>query len=44
MKFSGYIIGEGNRPEDILNDKQALFESKVLNEKLQPMFELYLKY
>jgi multimeric flavodoxin WrbA len=35
MEFGGYIIGEGNKPEDILKDKKALFAAQQLNEKLK---------
>lgn len=35
IEFSGYIIGEGNKPGDILKDSRALLDAKSLNEKLQ---------
>ncbi|WP_299510671.1 flavodoxin family protein [uncultured Rummeliibacillus sp.] len=35
MPFSSYIIGEANRPGDILKDKRALSEAVWLNEKLK---------
>ncbi|MFM1655248.1 flavodoxin family protein [Brevibacillus sp. B_LB10_24] len=35
MPFGGYIIGEGNRPGDILRDKRAVAEARLLNEKLK---------
>lgn len=31
MPFDGYIIGEGNKPNDILGDKRAIAEAKILN-------------
>lgn len=33
MRFEGYIIGEGNKPEDILADEQALSEAGIWNNK-----------
>lgn len=35
MSFDGYIIGEGNKPHDILHDKRALADAKNLNEALK---------
>ncbi|RPJ96368.1 flavodoxin family protein [Rummeliibacillus sp. TYF005] len=35
MPFLSYIIGEANRPGDILKDKRALSEAVWLNEKLK---------
>jgi multimeric flavodoxin WrbA len=34
MPFAGYIIGEGNKPGDVLSDTTALFQAKELNRKL----------
>lgn len=35
MPFAGYIIGEGNKPGDILQDQRALSAAKLLNERLK---------
>lgn len=35
MDFEGYIIGKGNKPEDIFQDEEALFAASQLNEKLK---------
>lgn len=35
MNFQAYIIGEGHRPGDIAQDKQAITQAKLLNEKLK---------
>jgi multimeric flavodoxin WrbA len=35
MEFTGYIIGEGSPPDAILEDKQALTQAAMLNEKLR---------
>lgn len=35
MKFSGYLIGQGSKPGDIVNDTLALAEAKCLNEQLK---------
>ena len=35
MPFSAYIIGEANKPEDILKDRLALLQATWLNEKLK---------
>lgn len=35
MEFGGYVIGEGNKPEDIYNDKSALFDAERLRERLR---------
>lgn len=35
MNFPAYIIGEGHRPGDISQDKQAIAQAKLLNEKLK---------
>ena len=37
MTFEGYIIGTGNKPEDILQDKVALFAATQLQEKLKSL-------
>lgn len=34
MDFGGYILGEGNKPEDVLQDKTALFAASQLHHKL----------
>lgn len=31
MPFEGYIIGEGNKPGDVLEDKRAIADAKILN-------------
>lgn len=33
MPFAGYIIGEGNKPGDVLQDKRAVAEASVWNEQ-----------
>lgn len=33
-KFCGYIIGEGNKPNEVLQDQQALAQAKKLNKEL----------
>ncbi|MFY0543343.1 flavodoxin family protein [Brevibacillus sp. H7] len=35
MPFAGYIIGEGNKPGEILNDRRALEEAKIFNESVK---------
>lgn len=35
MKFEGYIIGEGNKPGDVLKDERAMLEAKALSDKLR---------
>jgi len=35
MPFTGYIIGEGNKPGEILRDQRALSNAKQLNEWLR---------
>ncbi|MGG1662662.1 flavodoxin family protein [Brevibacillus sp. NRS-1366] len=33
--YAGYIIGEGNKPGDILDDKRAIEDAKIFNEWLK---------
>lgn len=35
INFDGYIIGEGNKPDEIIQDKQALYAAELLREKLK---------
>lgn len=35
MRFSTYILGEGNRPGDILQDEQVLVQADLLNKQLK---------
>lgn len=35
MRFSSYIIGEGNKPGDILQDQQAVEQANLLNKQLK---------
>ncbi len=35
MEFAGYIIGQGNQPGDIMNDRRAVEEARVFNERLK---------
>lgn len=35
ISFDGYIIGEGNKPDEIAQDKEALFAAEQLRKKLQ---------
>ncbi|RST73032.1 flavodoxin family protein [Siminovitchia acidinfaciens] len=35
MSFGGYIIGAGNKPEDVLQDEIAMLSAKKLNELLK---------
>ena len=35
VTFDGYIIGEGNKPGEVLQDKKAIFSAKQLQEKLK---------
>jgi multimeric flavodoxin WrbA len=35
MEFAGYILGEGNKPGDILQDEVALFAADRLNQSLR---------
>lgn len=35
MEFAGYLIGKGSRPDDILEDHQALSQAAMLNEQLR---------
>ncbi|MEK4027021.1 MULTISPECIES: flavodoxin family protein [Bacillaceae] len=37
MHFSTYILGEGNRPGDILQDQQALIQAELLNKRLKEL-------
>lgn len=41
MSFAGYIIGEGNKPEDILQDEMALLSAKKLNKELKAIKAAY---
>lgn len=34
IPFAGYIIGEGNKPGDVLSDMSAIFQAQELNKKL----------
>ncbi|NRD77120.1 flavodoxin family protein [Bacillus sp. BRMEA1] len=35
IEFGGYILGEGNKPGDVLQDQEALFAASQLNLKLK---------
>lgn len=35
MSFEGYVIGEGNKPNDILQDEVAIFSAGKLNDELK---------
>ncbi|MGC8231023.1 flavodoxin family protein [Pseudobacillus badius] len=35
LPFSAYILGEGNRPGDILQDREALMQADLLNQRLK---------
>jgi multimeric flavodoxin WrbA len=35
MRFAGYILGQGNRPGDILSDAAAMHEASLLNARLR---------
>lgn len=35
MPFDGYLIGEGNKPGDVLADQTAVADAKVFNERLK---------
>jgi multimeric flavodoxin WrbA len=35
MSFDGYLLGEGNKPEDILRDELAILTAQQLNKKLK---------
>ncbi|MED3552975.1 flavodoxin family protein [Cytobacillus praedii] len=35
MEFAGYIIGNGNKPEDIYQDIEALFKAEQIQKKMQ---------
>ncbi|MEB2280961.1 flavodoxin family protein [Lysinibacillus xylanilyticus] len=35
MPFSSYIIGEANKPGEIIHDEQALMQASLLNKKLK---------
>lgn len=37
MQFSSYIIGEGNKPGDILQDQQAVAQANLLNKQLKEL-------
>lgn len=37
MRFSTYILGEGNQPGDILQDQQALYQANLLNKRLKDL-------
>lgn len=34
MEFTGYILGNGNKPEEVLQDKVALFAATQMRNKL----------
>lgn len=34
-RYGGYILGEGNRPGAVLNDREALRKAELLNEQLK---------
>ncbi len=34
MRFGGYVIGEGNRPGDVLKDRSAVEEARILNRQV----------
>ncbi|CAM3945246.1 flavodoxin family protein [Alicyclobacillus pomorum] len=36
-EFAGYVIGEANKPGDILKDEQAVAQARWLNEQLKAM-------
>jgi multimeric flavodoxin WrbA len=35
IRLAGYVLGEGNRPGDILSDTAAMHEASLLNERLR---------
>lgn len=35
MTYAGYLLGEGNKPGDVLEDMQAVAQAKLLNEVLK---------
>ncbi|WP_331280113.1 flavodoxin family protein [Alicyclobacillus macrosporangiidus] len=35
MRFTGYVVGEANRPGDILSDAAAMYEASLLNARLR---------
>ncbi|MEK5389237.1 flavodoxin family protein [Margalitia sp. FSL K6-0131] len=35
INFAGYVIGNGNKPDDILQDKNALFTASQIHNELQ---------
>lgn len=37
MSFGGYIIGQGNKPNEVLQDEVALLSAKKLNEELKTL-------
>ncbi|GGE59801.1 flavodoxin family protein [Priestia taiwanensis] len=37
IRFSTYILGEGNRPGDILQDQQALAQANLINQRLKSL-------
>jgi multimeric flavodoxin WrbA len=39
INMEGYIIGKGNKPDDIFQDKEALFSATQLNNKLKRLTE-----
>jgi multimeric flavodoxin WrbA len=37
MPFSGYILGRGNKPGDVLKDEEAMHEADLLNQYLKSL-------
>lgn len=40
LDFQGYLLGEGLKPNDILQDKQALEDANKLGERLKQQLQL----
>lgn len=39
LPFEGYLLGKGNKPKDIYEDKKALFAAEQLQKKLKAHFQ-----
>lgn len=40
VDFAGYLLGSGNKPEDVKQDRNALFAAEQLNDRLKLLLEV----
>nr|WP_106781728.1 flavodoxin family protein [Lysinibacillus timonensis] len=38
MPFTGYVIGKGSKPQEILQDKVALSQARLMNKQIKKLF------